>query len=532
MSEGVEERFPADGSFAEAEEAGVITSHVEEEPTPQEVIGHEDVTFQVQESTGEEGMTPAGDADVQTPPQESAEAATEEEDTIIPPLTRPGLELSEEEEFGSMEDFLKEEYDYVQPHRGDLLTGRVISVASEGLLVDVGLKREGIVPASDLTRLDRKTRQDIQVGDEIPVYVLRASDQDGNLILSLFRAQMEADWLKARQLMESGEIWEGKVTGYNRGGLVVPFGRIRGFVPASQIIGFPKRLTDEAREKKLAAMEGEILPLKVMEVDRRRRRLILSHRAAWWDWKEVQRKRLLEELQEGEVRHGVVSSLRDFGAFVDLGGADGLIHVSELSWERVDHPRDVLKVGDEVDVVVVSVDRERGRIGLSLKQLKPEPWSLVPDKYHVDQLVEGVVTRVSDFGVFVKLEEGIEGLIHKSELADIEPQRPGDLVKEGDLLLLRVLRVEPERKRIGLSLRQVSEEEWADWAASFRAKAAQAASQRSVPEEAEEIVSSAGGAPVDVETEAPLEAEDQAEPFAENAESIEKQFVDESAGES
>lgn len=472
MQEGVDWRFPADGPDAEAEEPNrTVTAGVTAEAIPQENVAQQ---------SGDQTPNPTGnlmkgeeeksvqDDEMISNVAEAVDPSLDLDPAAVPPLKRPGLEEPEEEDFSTMEELLQqEEYGMVQPRRGDVLTGRVISVASEGLLVDVGLKREGIVPAADLNRLDAKTRSNIKVGDEIPVYVLRTSDQDGNLILSVHRAQAETDWLRAQQMKEKEELWEGKVTGYNQGGLVVPFGRIRGFLPASQLVGFPRRLTGEARTARLAKLVGETLPLKVVEVDRRRRRLIFSHRAAWFEWKERQRQRLLEEIQEGEVRHGIVSSLRDFGAFVDLGGVDGLIHVSELSWERVEHPRDVLKVGDEVDVYVLNVDRASGRIGLSLKRLIPEPWSQVPEKYHVNQLVEGVVTRVTDFGVFVKLEEGVEGLIHRSELADIEPQRPRDLVKEGDLLLLRVIRVEPERRRIGLSLRQVSEEEWSQWAASY-----------------------------------------------------------------
>ncbi|MGQ9516798.1 MAG: 30S ribosomal protein S1 [Anaerolineae bacterium] len=482
MQEGVNRRFPADGPDAEAEEPnnGDVTAGVTAEAIPQERVAPQSDDLPPDPNgnllKGEEENS-VQDDEMAPYAAEVVESSLDLDPAAIPPLKRPGLEESGDEEFSTMEELLQqEEYGMVQPRRGDVLTGRVISATSEGLLVDVGLKREGVVPAADLSRLDAKARSNIKVGDEIPVYVLRASDQDGNLILSVHRAQSETDWLRAQQMKEQEELWEGKVTGYNQGGLVVPFGRIRGFLPASQIVGFPRRLTGEARTARLAKLVGETLPLKVVEVDRRRRRLIFSHRAAWWEWKEHRRQRLLEEIQEGEVRRGIVSSLRDFGAFVDLGGVDGLIHVSELSWERVEHPRDVLKVGDEIDVYVLNVDRAGGRIGLSLKRLIPEPWSQVPEKYHVNQLVEGVVTRVTDFGVFVKLEEGIEGLIHRSELADIEPQRPRDLVKEGDLLLLRVIRVEPERRRIGLSLRQVSEEEWSHWAASYHGVEAPVAS--------------------------------------------------------
>jgi small subunit ribosomal protein S1 len=395
----------------------------------------------------------------------------------IPPAHRPGLAMSAGAEPTTMEALMEQEHDYRDPERGETLDGTVISITPDGLIVDVGLKREGIVPQNDLDRLDKAVRNEIKVGDEMFVYVLRPRDRDGNLLLSIYRARSEVDWKKAQDMMDSGEILEGKVTANNQGGLVVPFGKIRGFLPASQIVGIPRRLTEEAKIERLQQMVDQTLPLKVIEVDRRRRRLIFSHRAAWWKWKEVQRNRLMEDLKEGDRRKGVVSSLRDFGAFIDLGGADGLIHVSELAWHRVKHPSEVLKVGDEIEAYVLGVDKDRKRIALSLKRLQPEPWSVVEQEYQVGQLVQGVVTRVVDFGAFVKIDEGVEGLIHKSELADVMPVRTNDLVKDGDLLLLRIIRIDGRRRRIGLSLRQVTEQEWSDWAATFRAGKAAAAAE-------------------------------------------------------
>ena len=484
MQEGVEKGFPADDP---AIVVGVEAEEEQEAGSTGEVIPQEDVAATVADSeippTVEEGVEdrPAAAEDTEEatdPPAEDVSDAQQVttqapavesslESETIPPAKRPGA-VDRDDEPTSMESLLQEEYDFHQPRRGDILSGVVISVGAEGILVDVGVKQEGIVPASDVDRLEEEALKDIKVGDEIPVYVLRPRDRNGNLLLSISRAQAEVDWTRAQKLMESGEMWEGEVSAHNQGGLVVQYGKIRGFLPASQVVGIPRRLSDDVKQSRLEDMVGEPLPLKVIEVDRRRRRLIFSHRAAWWEWKEVQRDRLLEELKEGDVRSGVVSSLRDFGAFIDLGGADGLVHVSELAWHRVKHPSEVLKIGDDIDVQVLNVDRDRKRIGLSVKRLKAEPWSVIDEKYHIDQLVEGVVTRVVDFGAFVKMEEGIEGLIHRSELADIPPQRTSDLVKEGDLLLLRIIRVEAERRRIGLSLRRVTEEEWSAWAAKFR----------------------------------------------------------------
>jgi small subunit ribosomal protein S1 len=341
----------------------------------------------------------------------------------------------------------------------------VLSVGSDGAVLDLGLKRDGIASAADLQRLGQDTAASIQVGDGVPAFILKPEGRDGNIPVSLYRARREQDWLEAQELLANGEVWEGEVTGYNRGGLVVPFGKVRGFVPASQIDRFPHRLGPEEKQRRLAVLVGQRLPLKVIEVDRYRRRLIFSERAGRRAWRRKQRQRLLNELCQGDVVRGTVNSLRDFGAFVDLGGADGLVHISELSWGRVRHPREVVRVGDEVDVYVLRLDHERNRIGLSLKRLQPDPWTLADEKYEVSQLVEGVVTKVVRFGAFIEIEAGLEGLLHVSEFADIAPRDPRDLVKEGDRLLVRIIRIHGWRRRMGLSLRQVSEAEWEAWVA-------------------------------------------------------------------
>jgi small subunit ribosomal protein S1 len=373
--------------------------------------------------------------------------------------------LQQVAESRSMDVLLQEGYDYRSPRRGDIRRGVVLSVESERVVLDLGLKRDGIVSASDLQRLGQDTAGRMQVGDEVPAFILKPEDRDGNISVSLYRARREQDWLDAQELSTSGDIWEGEVNGYNKGGLIVPFGKVRGFVPASQIDRFQRRLEPEEKQRRLAALVGQRLPLKVIEVNRRRRRLIFSERAGRRIWRRKQRQRLLSELCEGDVVRGTVSTLRDFGAFVDLGGADGLVHVSELSWGWVNHPREVVQVGDEVDIYVLRLDRERNRIGLSLKRLQPDPWTLVDVKYEVGQLVEGVVTKVVRFGAFVEIEPGLEGLLHVSEFAEIAPRDPRDLVQEGDRLLVRIIRIQSWRRRMGLSLRQVSEAEWEAWVA-------------------------------------------------------------------
>ncbi len=356
-----------------------------------------------------------------------------------------------------------------QPERGDILTGTVLAIDNQGMIVDVGLKRDAVVPRSDLERLEGEFR--FEVGDEIPVMVIRTEDSDGNLIASVSQARQLKDWAKAEEYLESGDIWEGPITEANRGGLIVPFGNLRGFVPASHVMDLPRGLDEDERKAHMMQLIGKRIAVKVIEVNRKRRRLVLSQREAQAGRRAQRKETLLAELKEGEVRRGVVSGLRDFGAFVDLGGADGLIHISELAWHRVRHPRELLSVGDEVDVYVLRLDQEGKRIGLSLKRLQPNPWALVDEMYHVGQLVEGEVSRVTQFGAFISLEPGIEALLHTSQMSDPPPEDPSLIVREGQSLLMRVISIEGHRQRLGLSLKEVTEEELAEWHARRQAEA-------------------------------------------------------------
>lgn len=301
----------------------------------------------------------------------------------------------------------------------------------------------------------------MEVGDRVAVYVLGPYTPDGSMMVSLYQGRLEKDWLRAQKLFDKGELWEGQITEYNRGGLIVPFDEIRGFLPISHIDGLPRRLTLDQRMAELAKMVGQRVRLKLIEVDRKHRRLVFSEREAQRQWREEQKERLINELWEGEVRRGKVSKLCDFGAFVDLGGVDGLIHISELSWGWVNHPSEVVQVGDEVDVYVLRIDYERKRISLSLKRLQRDPWTLVDEKYGIGELVEGTVTSIRDFGAFVRIGEGIDGLLHVSEMSNLPPQDAREMVKEGEKLLLRIISIDSERHRIGLSLRHVREDDLA-----------------------------------------------------------------------
>ncbi len=388
----------------------------------------------------------------------------EEENTLLIEERRV-QEAVEEQNVGATEHLPEGAYDFKTLSRGDVLEGKVVRVSPDEVLIDVGWKYEGTVSSRELESMEPEAIQEIQIGDQVLAYVLNPEDKNGRIVLSLRQAELEKEWRSLEKLFETEEVFEGMVTGYNRGGLIVQLGQVRGFVPASQLSPPSRRDAERAPtpEERRAKMVGQQLMLKIVELDRQRNRLILSERAASRIWRREQKNQLLATLREGDVCHGRVSSLCDFGAFVDLGGADGLIHLSELSWGRVSHSREVLQIGDEVDVYVMNVNRERHRIGLSLKRLQPDPWSQVEEKYTEGQLVEGTITKLTEFGAFAQLEgDEIEGLIHISELSDDRVAHPKEVVKEGETLTLRIVRLDPDRRRMGLSLKSVAKAEYAD----------------------------------------------------------------------
>ncbi|MDT8305302.1 MAG: S1 RNA-binding domain-containing protein [Anaerolineae bacterium] len=365
-------------------------------------------------------------------------------------------------------DFLQEmenllsQHDYEQPRVGDIRQAIIVSISPQGIIVDLGLKRDGIVQSSDLDKLDPGEREGLAVNDEIPVYIVSVDSPD-SLQVSLHLARLNEDWIRAQEMLDSGEILETQITGHNRGGALVPFGRLRGFIPASHLSFINPGMNEHQRQQRIAEAHGETVPVKIIEVDRRRRRLVLSHREAERVWQEKRRRELLEQLNEGDVLRGKVTGWRDFGAFVDLGGADGLIHVSELAWQRVEHPKEVVRMGEEVEVYVLKVDRKRERISLSRKKLLQNPWTTVAERYDVGQLVEGRVIRVVDYGAFVEVEPGVEGLLHTSQISRSNIDNPRDVLREGETHLLRIISIDAERQRIGLSLKAVTAAEQIDW---------------------------------------------------------------------
>jgi small subunit ribosomal protein S1 len=362
----------------------------------------------------------------------------------------------------SMAD-LVDDFQFKPLKAGETRDGIIVSISPNEILVDVGAKSEGFVHQREMERLGKEYLSSLSVGDSVVVYVVRPEDREGNVVLSLARAQQERDWREAERLQESTDAFDAPVIGYNRGGVICRVGKVRGFVPASQLVTKPETKGDITEDNRYASLVGKTLWVKVVELDRKRNRLILSERLASRDRRKVRKDELLGELKKGDVRKGRVSSLAKFGAFVDLGGADGLIHLSELSWSRVNHPSEVVKVGDEVEVYVLNVDRDRKRIGLSLRRLEPEPWSVVHDRYAVGQVVEGVITKLASFGAFARVDGTLEGLIHISELANHRVTHPKEVVKEGDVLNLRVIRIDPARRRMGLSLKRVAEDAYAEY---------------------------------------------------------------------
>lgn len=385
-------------------------------------------------------------------------------------------ELSTSAQQGSWEDLLEQYLTCERLKRGQIVTGTVIQVTDDHVLVDIGAKCEGIVSAADLRELAPEAMADVRLGAEVMVYVVTPEDKKGNTVLSLARAQAMRDWQASQQMMESQETIECAVVGSNKGGVLVDIGRLRGFVPGSQLapahaVARSSSAADD--DDRWSSLMGEMLTLQVIEVDQARNRLILSERAAIRDWRKSQREKLFNELTAGEVCQGKVINLADFGAFVDIGGVDGLVHLSELSWQRVEHPSKVLSVGQTVEVYVLNVDRERQRVALSIKRLLSDPWSSAEEKYKPGQLVEGTITRLTKWGAFAQIvgDESIEGLIHISELDDRHITHPREVVEPKQVVTLRVLSVESARHRLALSLKQASSGEFMeqDLAAALKA---------------------------------------------------------------
>jgi small subunit ribosomal protein S1 len=334
---------------------------------------------------------------------------------------------------------------------GDVVSGKVVRIDQDEVLVDIGYKSEGVIPSNELSiRKTVKPSEEVELGEEVDALVLTKEDQEGRLILSKKRARFEKAWRKIEHAADSGEVVPGTVIEVVKGGLILDLG-VRGFLPAS--------LVDIRRVQNLDEFMGQTLEAKVIELNRSRNNVVLSRRAVLEEERKEVREQILGRLQPGQVVEGKISNIVDFGAFVDLDGIDGLIHISELSWSHVNHPSEVVSIGDTVRVKVLDIDRDRQRISLGLKQTQEDPWQRVLNEYKEGDVVEGKVTKIVAFGAFVQILPGVEGLVHISELAQHHVESPAEVVRPGDELKVKILEVDDSRRRLSLSVKRVEGQE-------------------------------------------------------------------------
>jgi small subunit ribosomal protein S1 len=334
---------------------------------------------------------------------------------------------------------------------GDVVTGNVVRIDNDEVLVDIGYKSEGVIPANELSiRKSVDPSEEVSLGEEVDALVLTKEDQDGRLILSKKRARFERAWRRIEAAAESGEPVTGTVIEVVKGGLIIDLG-VRGFLPAS--------LVDIRRVPNLDEYLGQAIECKVIELNRSRNNVVLSRRAVLEEQRKEDRERILDRLAPGQVVDGTISNIVDFGAFVDLDGIDGLIHISELSWSHVNHPSEILSIGDKVTVKVLDIDRDRQRISLGLKQTQDDPWQRVVDTYNIGDELEGTVTKVVTFGAFVEILDGVEGLVHISELAQHHVENPREIIQPGDQVRVKILEIDSERRRLSLSIKRVEGQE-------------------------------------------------------------------------
>lgn len=370
---------------------------------------------------------------------------------------------------------LLDDADNLKPlKKGEIARGIVMRVDTSGIYLSFGQKSEGLVPIDEMKSVklhvgDQHVEDGLDIGQEVTVMVLSDERSDGSVLLSIDKALAESGWVKLNDALRSGEILEGTVNNFNKGGLIVNVYGVDCFVPMSQLIGKMQNMqTDDSAKLKLNESQkvdgeegflqkGDVLKLKVIEADRSTNRSVLSEKLAFKQIREANKSRIINELNEGESRQGTVSGLSKFGAFVDIGGVDGLVHISELSWSSVKSPSEVVAVGDSIEVYLLNVDKENMRVGLSIKRLLAKPWDTIDVKYHVGDLIEVTVTNLVEFGAFAKIEESIEGLIHISELDEKIVKHPKEVVKEGDVVKVKIVSIDVDKERIGLSVKQLDE---------------------------------------------------------------------------
>ncbi len=397
------------------------------------------------EATAPEQEEPVQEAEVEVVAEVETEVVAEAEPTVE--VTEPVVETEVEQ--APVEPEAKPDVHYSDSFkglsRGDLVEGVVVHIDKDGVLVDVGQKSEGIIRPGELSaqRID-SPEEVVSVGDTVKVMVMESEDREGNIILSKKRADFEKAWDRVQESFEKGSVITAMVSDRVKGGLQVDLG-IRGFVPGSHV--------GSGKVMNLDRFVGQSIPLKVIEIDRERRKVVLSHRLAVDEQRSKERETTMGSLAEGQIRDGVIRRITDYGAFVDLGGVDGLLHISEMSWTRITHPSDMVKVGQKTKVMILKLDPKSERISLGLRQILPDPWSEVEGRFNVGDVVTGQISRLVPFGAFVQLDGGVEGIIPNTELSHKRVKRPEDVVQVGETVEVKVLDIRAEERRMSLSLR-------------------------------------------------------------------------------
>ena len=473
MASAEPQTAPAEETTTEAT-AAVDEGVVEETPaaaadlSASTAVGSSGEQLDVAETLADMAAEAIVEAPEMAPQETPAEATASELDFADAPPAEPepapAAPVHDGPEPTTMEELLREQSGEIRSLKhGDVVEGTVVRIDKDEILVDIGAKSEGVVSNRELYGRNAEVQPQLNIGDQVLVYVLQPESQEGHAVLSLRRAGLERKWRSMQEQLDAGAIIEAPVIDHNKGGLIVDCG-IRGFVPISQIVDFPRRPQNEqprdaAQEiaEKLQPYVGRKLRLKILEVNRKANRLILSEKVALYEERREKRDELFSSLQVGQKVTGTVRSIAPFGVFIDLGGIDGLVHKSELSWNKVNNPEAGYKIGEEVEAEVIDVNHERGRISLSIRRLQPDPWHSSVADLKVGDVVDGTVTKIVNFGAFVRVRDGLEGLIHISELSHQRIAHPGDVVHEGQRLKLKVISLESDRHRLGLSLKQAEE---------------------------------------------------------------------------
>jgi small subunit ribosomal protein S1 len=481
IADQASEQAAGEGIADEPAETSTIAVETSEPPAPAaletEAVKEDEVAEAPAAEEPEEAAEPEASAAAEAPAEPEASAAAEapaEPEEAAEPEASAAAEAPAEApaapprplgpEPSTMEELLAEQDSEIRSFKhGDVVEGTVVRIDRDEVLVDIGAKSEGVVSNRELYGRHAESAPQLAVGDTVLVYVLQPESQEGHAVLSLRRAGLERKWRAMQEQFEAGAIIEAPVIDHNKGGLIVDCG-IRGFVPISQIVDFPRRpQNDQPRDaaqeiaEKLQPYVGRKLRLKILEVNRKANRLILSEKVALYEERREKRDELFSSLQVGQKVSGTVRSIAPFGVFIDLGGIDGLVHKSELSWNKVNNPEAGYKVGDEVEAEVIDINHERGRISLSIRKLQPDPWHSTVADFKVGDVIDGTVTKLVNFGAFVRVRDGLEGLIHISELSHQRVAHPGDVVHEGQTIKLRIISLDSERHRLGLSLKQAEE---------------------------------------------------------------------------